>query len=63
VLGLFNLSQMLTEEKMREMLEKYGKLKSIMLIKDRLVHNTNTQPQSPPALQPQQLSVWATTSS
>ena len=40
VLGLFNLSQLLTEEKLRELLEKYGKLKNIMLIKDRLVHNT-----------------------
>ena len=40
MLGLFNLSQMLTEEKLRELLEKYGKLKSIMLIKDRMVLRT-----------------------
>lgn len=37
MLGLFNLSQMLTEDKLREMLEKHGKLKSIILIKDRMV--------------------------
>jgi len=47
VLGLFNLSQNLTEERLRELLEKYGKLKSIILIKDRMVthsaqHNTHT---------------------
>ena len=40
MLGLFNLSQLLTEDKLREMLEKYGKLKSIMLIKDRMVNHT-----------------------
>ena len=39
MLGLFNLSQLLTEDKLRELLEKYGKLKSIILIRDRMVHS------------------------
>ena len=42
MLGLFNLSQMLTEDTLRGMLEKHGKLSRIMLIKDRMVSATKT---------------------
>ena len=51
VLGLFNLSQMLSEDTLRGMLEKHGKLKSIMLIKDRMVSTHNTTLDSAGALQ------------
>ena len=42
MLGLFNLSQMLTEDTLRGMLEKHGKLSRIMLIKDRMVRERTT---------------------
>ena len=42
MLGLFNLSQNLDDDKLRELLEKYGKLEKLILIKDRMVTAQHT---------------------
>ena len=36
MLGIFNLSSSVSEEKLSAMMEKFGRVKQLMLIKDRL---------------------------